>query len=135
MPDAREIDVWMRWEFEKLNAVLVTRPKTLRVLLETPRLETQGGEIIDLDARVLARIAGVCTPRERERLRLPVTVHVSADVPDSAFVIDELAADVLHRLEAWGDAYPYRGGRMWIPQSLAVDLLLRYGGVLQRLMM
>lgn len=135
MPDARQIDVWMRWEFEKLNAGIVTRPKTLRVLLETPKLETREGDVLELDPRILDKVASVCTVSEQERLRLPITLHFSADVPDSAFATDELAADVLHRLEGWGDAYPYRDGKMWIPQSLAVDLLLRYGGVLQRLVL
>lgn len=135
MPDARQIDVWMRWEFEKLNAGIVTRTKSLNALLETPRLETREGEAIDLERHILERVASVCTGQERERVRLPITLHFSADVSDSAFVTDELAADVLHRLEGWGAAYPYRNGKMWIPQSLAVDLLLRYGGVLQRLVM
>lgn len=135
VPDARQLDLWMRWEFEKLNAGIVTRPKTLRVLLETPRLETRDGDVLELDPQFLNRVAEVCTVSERERLRLPLTLHFSADVPDSAFVIDELGADVLRRLEGWGDAYPYRDGKMWLPQSLAVDLLLRYGGVLQRLIL
>lgn len=74
-------------------------------------------------------------PPTAERLRLPITLNFPADVPDSAYVIDEQGADVLHRLEGWGDAYPYRDGKMWIPVSLAVDLLLRFEGVLQRLMM
>lgn len=135
MPEPRRIDVWMRWEFEKLNAGVVTRPKSLRTLLDSPKLETREGDVIDLDQRILDRLAAACTGREQDRLRLPITIHFSADVADSAFVLDELAADVLHRLEGWGDAYPYRDGKMWLPQSLAVDLLLRYGGVLQRLMM
>ena len=133
MQDPRRIDAWMRWEFEKLNAVLVTRPKSLRRLLEIPRLETREGEPIDLDRPTLERLASVCNAHEQDRLRLPITVHFSTDVADSAFVLDELAADVLHRLEGWGEAYPYRDGKMWLPQSLAVDLLLRYGGALQRL--
>ena len=125
----------MRWEFEKLNAGFITRPKSLRALLESPRLETREADPIDLDKDVLARLAAVCTGREQDRLRLPITLQFSADVQDSAFVLDELAAEVLHRLERWGQAYPYRDGKMWLPQSLAVDLLQRYGGVVQRLMM
>jgi len=96
-------------------------------------IETREGEPIDLDPPTLERLASVCAAQEQDRLRLPITVHFSADVADSAFVLDGLAADVLHRLEGWGEAYPYRDGKMWLPQSLAVDLLLRYGGALQRL--
>ena len=135
MPDPHRIDVWMRWEFEKLNAGLVTHPKNLRKLMAIPTLETREGDAIDLDRGVLESIGAVCTVREQDRLRLPITLQFSADVPDSAFVLDELAAEVLHRLEGWGQAYPYRDGKMWLPLSLAVDLVLRYGGVLQRLML
>lgn len=135
MPDPHAVDVWMRWEFDKLNAGIVTRLKSLRALLETPSLETKDGDPYHIDREVLLRFAAVCTPAEQERLRLPIALHFSADVADSAYVIDELGADILHRLEGWGPAYRYRDGRMWLPQSLAVDLLLRYGGALQRLML
>ena len=135
VPDASQTDVWMRWEFEKLNAGIVTRTRSLTALLEKPTLETREGETLQLDRGVLERFAAACTPRERDRLRVPITIHFSTEVSDSAYVIDERGADVLHRLEGWGDAYPYRDGKMWIPASLAVDLLLRFEGVLQRLMM
>jgi len=125
----------MRWEFNTLNAGSVTHPKSLRALLRGEPLQTKDGDAYPIDRGVLDRFAAVCSPAEQERLRLPITLHFSADVSDSAYVIDELAADVLHRLEGWGEAYRYRDGRTWLPQSLAVDLLLRYGGALQRLML
>ena len=62
MPDPHRIDVWMRWEFEKLNAGLVAHPKSLRRLLATPTLETREGDTIDLDRGVLDRMAAVCCP-------------------------------------------------------------------------
>lgn len=135
MTDPDRIDAWMRWEFHTLNAGFVTRSKPLRALLEAGEsLRTRDGDPYDIDRRALERLAAVCTPSERERLRLPVTIHFTADVEDAAYVTDELAADVLHRLEGWGEAYVYRDGKMWLPQSLAVDILLRYGGALQRLL-
>lgn len=126
----------MRWEFDKLNAGVVTRPRPLRALLEDPnaRLETRDGVPYEVERTALERLAAACTPEERERLRLPVTLHFPADA-DSAYVLDELAAGVLRRLEGWGPAYPFRDGKIWLPQSLAVDMLLRYGGALQRLML
>jgi uncharacterized protein (UPF0216 family) len=126
----------MRWEFNTLNAGFVTRSKPLRALLEAGEsLRTRDGDPYDIDRRVLERLAAVCTPPERERLRLPITIHFTADVEDAAYVTDELAADVLHRLESWGEAYAYRDRKMWLPQSLAADILLRYGGALQRLLL
>lgn len=125
----------MRWEFDHLNLGIVTKPKSLRTLLEPDaHLETRDGDSYDVDRAVLTRLADACSPPEREGLRIPITIHFTADVPDTAYVIDELAANVLHRLEGWGPAYPYRDGKMWIPASVAVDILLRYGGALQRLM-
>lgn len=127
----------MRWEYDKLNSGLVIRPKSLRDLLTDPDvgLESRGGERYHVDRNVLEGLAAACSPREQAALRLPITVQFSADIDDSAYVSDELAAEVLHRMEGWGTAYPHREGRMWIPQSLAVDLILRYGGALQRLML
>ena len=132
MPDARGIDVWMRWEFDKLNAGVVIHPKSLRSLLSRrEELRSREGDVHDIDPAVLERFARACTPSEQERLRLPVTLHFSGDVTDSAYVVDELGAEVLHRLEGWGDAYRFREGRMWLPQSLAVDLMSRYSGALR----
>jgi len=133
--EPHRIDVWMRWELDRLNAGFVTRPKSLRTLLAGETLQTRDGEPYDVDRRVLERLAAACRPQELDGLRLPITLHFSADVADSAYVVDALAADVLHRVEGWGQAFPYREGKMWLPQSLAVDLLLRYGGALQRLLL
>lgn len=137
MTDPDRVDVWMRWEFNTLNAGAVLRPMSLRALLEDPAttLQTRDGGPYHIDRDVLVRLASVCSGAEKERLRLPVTIHFSADVGDSAYVSDSLAAEVLRRLEGWGPAYPFREGRMWIPNSLATDLILRYGGALQRLML
>ncbi|HYS71989.1 MAG TPA: DUF61 family protein [Thermoplasmata archaeon] len=135
MPDPRVVDVWMRWEFDKLNAGIVQRPRTLSSLLRGETLQTREGEAYHVERPILERLAAACSSEEAGRLRLPVSVHFSADVADAAFVIDALAADVLRRLEGWGPAYPFRDGRMWLPHSLAVDLLFRYGGALQRLML
>jgi len=136
LPDPRSVDVWMRWEFEKLNAGLVVRPQTLRALVEDGVvLRTKDGDAFHVDPRILTRIAAVCSAEDQSRLRLPVTIHFSEAVPDSAYISDALAVEILHRLEAWGKAYPFRDGKMWLPQSLAVDLVLRYGGALQRLVL
>jgi len=136
VPDLPTIEPWMRWEFDKLNVGIVTHPRSLQsILRDDASLETKEGERYHIDRGTLDRLASACSGTERERLRLPVTIHFSADVQDSAYVIDGLAAEILRRLEAWDAAYPYRDGKMWLPQSLAVDLLLRYGGALQRLML
>jgi hypothetical protein len=41
-------------------------------------------------------------------------------------VSDETAAEVLRRLEDFGEAYPYRDGTTWLPNPLAYTLLMKY---------
>ena len=75
---------------------------------------------------------------EFDKLNVGIVTHprsLQSLLRDDASLIDALAAEILRRLEGWGAAYPYRDGKVWLPQSLAVDLLLRYGGALQRLML
>lgn len=133
--DADRLDVWMRWEYDRLNAGVVARTRSLRALLEEPRprVQARDGTDVEFDRSALEAMAAVCTEDERGQLRLPVTVRFPADVEDSAYLTDELASAILRRIEGWGEAYPYRDGRMWLPRSLAVDLILRYGGTIQRL--
>ncbi len=47
------------------------------------------------------------------------------------YVTDPVAAEALRRAEGFGPAFPYRDGRMYLPVSLGVDLVSRYGGALQ----
>lgn len=133
--DEDRLDAWMRWEYDRLNAGVVAHTKPLRDLLEEPRphVVARDGTEVELERSALEAMAAVCTEDERERLRLPITIRFPADVGDSAYMADDLASAVLHRVEGWGEAYPHRDGRTWLPRSLAVDLILRYGATIQRL--
>ncbi len=136
MRDPRSLDVWLRWESDTLNAGVVARTRSLRDLLEgRADLRTKRGDAYPIDAGVLERLAAACSPEERDRLRLPVTIRFGAEVADSAYMTDALAAEILRRIEAWGETYLFRDGRAWLPRSLAVDLILRYGGALQPLIL
>jgi uncharacterized protein (UPF0216 family) len=120
-------------EFRRLNAGVVTKRRPLQALLDEaePRLETRDGEGFLLDEAVLPRYAAVTDPAERRALRLPINVHFTGDATAECYVSEELAAEVLRRLEGWEQAYPFREGRMWLPVSLAVDLIRRHGGAVQ----
>ena len=127
------IDRWISLELGRLNAGLVVERKSLAQLRrETrPACRTREGEEHTIDPAALERLAGVLSDRDAEALRLPITLFVTGDVADSAYVSEELAARALRAAEGFGPAFPYRGGRMHLPHSLAVDMVRRSGGTIQ----
>ena len=127
------IDRWISFELGRLNAGLVTEKKTLARLLEEPRptCRTREGDEHGFDRSALDRLASVLESGERQALRLPITLFVSGDLEDTAYLTDALAAKALRATEDFGTAYPYREGRMYLPHALAVDLARRSGGTLQ----
>jgi len=125
----------MEWEFRKMNAGVVTRRRSLATLLAEaePRLATRDGETFMLERAGLERLGAAASEEERRALLLPITLHFTADAENEAYVADEIAAAVLRRAEGWGPSYAYRDGRMWLPLSLAMELIRRYGGAVQAL--
>jgi uncharacterized protein (UPF0216 family) len=135
MAGPERLRAWMEWEYRNLNRGLVPRKRTLAALLleDDPACETRAGERHSFDRAVLKRMADVTSPAERKRLRLPITVTFSADYGDEAYVADGIASEVLRRLEGFGRAYPFREGKMFLPHSLALSLVVKYKGALQQL--
>ncbi len=127
------LDRWMSLELGRLNAGLVVERKTVAALLAEarPSCRTREGGEHGFETAALRRLAGVLTREEAEALRLPMTVFVSGDFEDTAYVVEELAAKALRATEGFGRAFPFRGGRMHLPHSLAVDLVRRSGGTVQ----
>jgi uncharacterized protein (UPF0216 family) len=126
-------DRWISLELGRLNAGLVVERKSLARLLDepTPACRSREGEDHPFDPAALQRLARALTREEAESLRLPMTVFVTGDLEDSAYVAEELAAKALRAIEDFGPAFPFRGGRMYLPHSLAVDLVRRSGGTMQ----
>ncbi|HYM38592.1 MAG TPA: DUF61 family protein [Thermoplasmata archaeon] len=127
------VDRWIALELGRMNAGLVVERKTLATLLAEPQpvCRTREGDPHPFDPAALRRLADVLTREETESLRLPITVLATGDLEDSAYVSEELAAKTLRAVEGFGPAFPYRGGRMYLPHSLAVDLVRHSGGTLQ----
>jgi uncharacterized protein (UPF0216 family) len=127
------IDRWVSLELGRLNAGLVVAKKSLAQLRreQRPACRTREGEEHGFEPAALERLAHVLSDREAEALRLPITVFVTGDLEDSAYISEEPAARALRAVEAFGPAFPYRGGRMYLPHSLAVDLVRRSGGTIQ----
>jgi len=126
-------DRWISLELGRLNAGLVVERKSLARLLDepAPACRSREGEDHPFDPAALRRLEAVLTREEAERLRLPMTVYVTGDLEDSAYIAEELAAKALRAVEKFGPAFPFRGGRMYLPHSLAVDLIRHSGGTLQ----
>lgn len=127
------LDRWISLELGRLNAGLVTERKSLAQLRREPRpsCRARDGEDHPFEPAALERLSAVVSAAEAEVLRLPITVYAAGDIEDSAYVAEELAAKALRILEKFGPAFPYRGGRMYLPHSLAVDLVRHSGGTIQ----
>ncbi len=127
------IDRWISLELGRINAGLVVERKSLASLRsEThPACRTRDGESHPFERGALDRLAAVVTPKEADALRLPIILFATGDVEDHVYVSDELAAKALRALEKFGAAFPFREGRMYLPHSLAVDLMRRSGGTVQ----
>jgi uncharacterized protein (UPF0216 family) len=127
------IDRWISLELGRINAGLVVERKSLaRLRAETqPACTTREGEPHPFDRAALDRLAAVVTAAEAEALRLPITLFATGDLEDHVYLSEEIAARALRALEKYGSAFPFRDGRMYLPHSLAVDLVHRGGGTLQ----
>ncbi len=127
------IDRWISLELGRINAGLVVERKTLaRLRAEArPACATREGGEHGFDRAALDRLAAVLSPAEAEALRLPITLFATGDVEDHVYVSEELSAKALRAVENYGRAFPFRGGRMYLPHSLALDLVRRSGGTVQ----
>ncbi len=125
----------MGFEMRGLQEGLVTRRKTLKELLEEeePQCRTREGEMYVFDREILQTLAAVATEEEMGRLRLPINLRFHVGMEDQCSLDDEVAAGVLRRLEGFGKAYPFRDGKMWLPYSLGLELILKHRTAIQRI--
>lgn len=126
---------WVDFEIRTIHSGLVTKRKTLKELLseDSPQCIMRDGQIHFFDKEELKRIESVASEEEREALKLPMNLHFSLEMEDQCYFSDDVASKVLRRLEGFGEAYPYRDGKMWIPYSLAMELLIKYKTAMQRI--
>ncbi len=124
---------WMSLEARNMHRGLVTKRKSLEVLLgeERPSCTARdGGEHI-FDTDVLSRLGESLEPEQRSRLLLPINLFVDLKVKNECCIEDEVAATVLRKLEGYDRAYRYIDGKMWLPLSIAMELVGKYRGALQ----
>lgn len=133
MVPPNSLDRWIALEMGRINVGLIVEKKSLARLRkeDPPTLRTRDGQEVVVERGALERLARGLASDEAELLRLPITLFVSGDFEDSAYLTDELASKALRSQEAFGSAFPFREGRMFLPHSLAVDLVRRSGGTVQ----
>ncbi len=127
------IDRWISFELGRLNAGLVVERKSLARLRSerNPACRTREGDEHPFDREALDRLAAALTPEEAEVLRLPMILFAAGDLEQHVYLPEELAARTLRKTEGFGEAFPFRDGRMYLPHSLALDLVRRSGGTMQ----
>ena len=127
------VDRWVSFELGRINDGLVVERKSLAALRREarPASRTRSGDEHLFDRQVLERLAGLLTADEAGTLRLPVTLIASGDLGDSVVLSDALGAKAIRALEGFGEAFPYRDGRMVLPHSLALEVVRTAGGAVQ----
>jgi uncharacterized protein (UPF0216 family) len=127
------MEKWMKLEMAKIHSGLVTRKETLKNLLEMVRpvcKTREGGEYL-FDKEVLEKVADNLPFYRHEELRLPINLHRDMKSDNQCYISDEIAAWVLRKMEGYEDAYRYRDGKMWLPESVAMDIVKRYPTIFQ----
>jgi uncharacterized protein (UPF0216 family) len=124
---------WFSLEVKGMHDGLVAKRKSLETLLkeDRPSAATRDKKEYIFEKEVLERI-GKTLPKERhDDLMLPINIHIDMKIKDQCYVEDELAAEVLRKLEGFERAYRYRDGKMWLPLSLAAELLSKHKTAIQ----
>jgi uncharacterized protein (UPF0216 family) len=124
---------WMKLEAKGLNDRLVIKRKNLERLIEEdePVCSTRDKNRHEFDKMVLQKLADTVPEAKHSQLMLPVNVFVDLNVKNQCYVEDELGAETIRSLEDFGRAFQFRDGRMWLPLSLAVELVGRYRTAVQ----
>jgi uncharacterized protein (UPF0216 family) len=124
---------WLSLEAKGMHDGLVTKRKSLKVLLEEegPSCTTRSKRKHVFDKNVLKTIAKHLPTDRHSQLLLPINIYVDLKVENQCYVEDELAASVLGEMEGFGKAYKFRKGRMWLPMSLTAELAAKYKAAIQ----
>ncbi len=133
--DSRVLRKWLEHEMSTVHRGMVTRKKSLESLLkmEDPHCLTREGQRHPFDVGVLSGLSRATPPEKRSILMLPITIFFDLKVENQCYISDEAAADVVREVEGFGDVYPFRGGKMWLPYSIGMDLIRKYKGAIQQL--
>lgn len=126
----------MRMELGKINDGIVAERKPLARLLleERPVSVTRGGKEYVFKKEVLEALSKKLQENIREKLKLPVILYFSADVPDSCLLSDDTALKAFQALGDLSELREMENGRLWIGKALAFSLVRTYPTAVQIMM-
>ena len=133
MYDDRVLQRWLRLEAGRMNDGIAAERPVLVDLLATDRPVsiTRGGDEYRYDPVVLRSIADRLPDRLVRRLRLPILLFASMDVPDSCSITDRYAFEALQVLGEISTMREFKDGRTWIGRAIAYGLVAKYPTAVQ----
>ena len=133
MYDDRVLQRWLRLEAGRMNDGIAAERPVLADLLATDRPVsiTRGGDEYRYDPVVLRSIADRLPDRLVRRLRLPILLFASMDVPDSCSITDRYAFEALQALGEISTMREFKDGRAWIGRAIAYGLVAKYPTAVQ----
>ena len=124
---------WFGLEMARVQEGFVPRARPLADLLleDHPSAPTRSGEFHVFDKAVLQRFHDAMGAFDRRRLRLPLTFYVDKDMPDDAYLTEEIAVRLLKALGEIPAGKEPREGRLWLAHTNARLLAQRHRGAFQ----
>jgi uncharacterized protein (UPF0216 family) len=127
---------WMGLEIAKMNEGVVTRRKSLAVLLreKDPVSITKKGDEYHFDSSVISTLGKALPEDLRRQLRLPVLFYASPDTPGSCSCPDEMALAALQLLGEVSTLRSFEGGRFWVSRPIVYAIMKKYPSAVQIVM-
>jgi uncharacterized protein (UPF0216 family) len=133
MYDDRVLQRWLRLEVNRMNDGIAADRPTPAALLEADRPVsiTRGGDEYRYDPAVIRSIADRLPDRLVRRLRLPILLFASMDVPDSCSITDRYAFEALQAIGEISTLREFTDGRAWMGRAIAYGLVAKYPTAVQ----
>lgn len=133
--DSGVLKKWVEHEMTSVHKGLVTRRRSLESLLkmDKPHCISREGHKHHFDKEILNRLADSIPEERRSELKLPITLNFSLKVENECYISEEVAAKAIRKMEGYEKVYRYRDGKMWLPNSIGLELIRGYKGAIQPL--
>jgi uncharacterized protein (UPF0216 family) len=127
------LEKWLAMEFQNINRNTVKTQASMATLIkmETPTLTTKSGEEYIFDNPTLDNFAKAVPKLYHNRLKLPIYVYKDLRVKDSCFIIDDVAAKVLHLTKDLDSLYEFKDGKLWMSRPIVHDIAKKYPTLFQ----
>lgn len=134
--EPRVMEKWLSLEYRKLNKNLVAKQVVLSELLkaESPVAKTRDGEDHNFDKSSLAQLAQRVPEKYHDKLKLPIFIFKDSRVPDSCYLIDDIAVEVLKLTGDINKLYQFRENKLWMGRPIAYEIANRYPTLIQFIM-